>query len=160
MKCRRIAFSIVPAILISLLLHYHAAAQSIVVGDGTAGSCDNNALGTALANGGVITFACGSAPHTITADTYVIVADTVIDGGGLITLDGEMLRRIFIVQDNVHLTLRNITLTRGFASDGPGGAIWNFGVLRIQNSTLSANGTDTMFAGGAIANSWSGVTTV
>ncbi|GIK73179.1 MAG: hypothetical protein BroJett021_21670 [Chloroflexota bacterium] len=151
-KFTRTALCFVSVILLSLLWRHHAAAQSIVVGDGTPESCDNNALGAALISGGDITFACGSAPHTIIADTYVIATDTVLDGGGLITLDGENLRRIFIVQDNAHLTLRNITLTRGFASDGPGGAIWNFGVLLIQNSTLSANGTDTVFAGGAIAS--------
>ena len=84
----------------------------------------------------------------------------MVDGGRLITLDGENMRRIFLVPDNIPLTLRNITFTRGFGSDGPGGAVWNYGVLLIQNSTLSANGTDTVFAGGALANFSPGTITI
>lgn len=162
MNPRRLAFSLLPLLLSVFIFNRAslAAPLATVVGDGTPASCDNNALGAAVAGGGAITFACGPAPHTIIADTYVIATDTEIDGGGLITLDGENLRRIFLVQEGAHLTLRNITLTHGFGSDGPGGAIWNFGVLLIQNSTLSENGTDTVLAGGALANSNPGTITI
>ena len=108
-----------------------AAPQDVVVGDGTPESCDNNALGAALVADGTVTFNCGPNPHTILADTYAINNAVVVDGGNLITLDGEGLRQIFLVQESGNLTLRNMTLRRGFGSNGPGGAIWNFGALLI-----------------------------
>jgi len=133
-----------------------AAPQDVVVGDGTPESCDNNALGAALVADGTVTFNCGPNPHTIVADTYVINTAVVVDGGNLITLDGEGLRQIFLVQEGASLTLRNMTLRRGFGSNGPGGAIWNFGSLLIQASTIQESGTDTVWAGGALANDTSG----
>ncbi|MEZ4730652.1 MAG: hypothetical protein R3E79_26295 [Caldilineaceae bacterium] len=121
-----------------------AAPQNVVVGDGTPASCDNNTLGAALLADDTVTFNCGPNPHTIVADTYVINGAIEIDGGNLITLDGENLRQIFLVQQGASLTLRNITLRRGFGSSGPGGAIWNFGTLLLQNSTIAESGTDTV----------------
>ncbi|MEZ4863805.1 MAG: choice-of-anchor Q domain-containing protein [Caldilineaceae bacterium] len=150
---------IIATMMASALLLWAAPADA-VVGDGTAASCDNNALGAALANGGMVTFACGPDPFTIIADTYVIAVDTIVDGGDLITLDGENLRQIFLVQEGVSLTVRNLTLTRGMGSSGPGGAIWNFGTLLIQHSTLKENGTDTVLAGGALANETTGTMTI
>ncbi len=62
-----------------------------VVGTGTAASCTFDALSAAVAGGGVITFDCGSAPVTIAVTATLNLPtnkDTVIDGGGTITLDG------------------------------------------------------------------------
>jgi hypothetical protein len=62
-----------------------------IVGTGTAASCTFAALDAAVTKGGVITFSCGAAPVTIaiTATLHLpITKDSVIDGGGLITLDG------------------------------------------------------------------------
>ena len=62
-----------------------------VVGTGTAASCTASALSAAVATGGVITFACGDAPVTIAVTATLelpIGKDTVIDGGGKVTLDG------------------------------------------------------------------------
>ncbi len=63
-----------------------------VVGSGTAASCTFAALNTAVTTGGVITFNCGSAPVTIpitaTLD-FPTTKNSVIDGGKLITLDGQ-----------------------------------------------------------------------
>ena len=74
-----------------------AAPADAVVGDGTPESCTSNALSAALSTGGTVTFACGAAPYTLLADTYVIENGVVLDGAGLITLSGEGLRQIFIV---------------------------------------------------------------
>ena len=157
----------ITALIVGLLLAggglYHAllaAPADAVVGDGTPASCDSNALAAAIGNGGVVTFNCGANPHTIIADTYVINSNVEIDGGNLITLDGEGLRQLFLVQEGASLTLRNIILQNGFGSSGPGGAVWNFGTLLIQNSTLRQNGTDTVLAGGALANDTNGVMTI
>lgn len=164
MKRKLLRFTIPLLLLCSLFgygaLQSWAAPQDIVVGDGTPDSCTNNTLATALTADGTITFNCGPNPHTIVADTYVINAAITIDGGDLVTLDGENLRQIFLVQEGASLTLRNITLRRGFGSNGPGGAIWNFGVLLIQHSTIADSGTDTVFAGGALANDVGGTLTI
>ena len=137
-----------------------AAPVNAVVGDGTPASCDSNALAAAISNGGAITFNCGSNPHTIIADTYVINGVVEIDGGNLLTLDGEGLRQLFLVQEGASLTLRNIILQNGYADNGPGGAVRSFGSVLIQNSSLRQNGTDTVWAGGALANDTNGVMTI
>src|SRR5687768_5647573 len=70
-----------------------------VVGSGTPESCTGDAFVEAVAQGGVITFDCGPDPVTILLDrTAKIFNDTgpdiVIDGGGLVTLDGGNAVRI------------------------------------------------------------------
>lgn len=137
-----------------------AAPQDMVVGNGTPISCDSNTLSAALIEDGAITFNCGPNPHTIVADTYVINGAITIDGGDLVTLDGEDLRQIFLIQAGASLTLRNITLRNGFGSSGPGGAIENAGTLLIQQSTIADSGTDTVLAGGALANDATGTMTI
>ncbi|MCB9593102.1 MAG: hypothetical protein H6719_10250 [Sandaracinaceae bacterium] len=61
-----------------------------VVGDGTAASCTHAALAAAVAEGGVITFDCGGdATIDVTEELALRTdVDTIIDGGGAITLDG------------------------------------------------------------------------
>lgn len=122
-----------------------------VVGTGTPASCDSNALQTALNGGGQVTFNCGSVPHTIISNTYVISANTVVDGGGKITLDGENLRQHFIVNAGVSLTLRNLKLINGGAAQG--GSINNSGTLIVENVTFNNNKVPTASGyGGAINN--------
>lgn len=68
-----------------------------VVGNGSAESCTEEALERALEQGGVITFACGEAPFTFPLTRTKRIAlrkDTVLDGGGKITLDGRSAVRI------------------------------------------------------------------
>ncbi len=113
-----------------------AAPADTVVGDGTAASCDGNALEAAVTAGGLVTFNCGGA-HTILANTMVLAAGTttVVDGGGLITISGEGLRQIFIVNGGASLTLNHVTLTGG-AWSGNGGAVVVYGALTLNNSTV------------------------
>jgi hypothetical protein len=82
-----------------------------VVGTGSPDSCTNAALDAALQGGGLVTFNCGG-PATIdittdTADGERITADTIIDGGGVITISGGDVRRVFSVYD-ADFTLRNL----------------------------------------------------
>ncbi len=128
-----------------------------VVGDGTAGSCTEAALNVALAGGGLVIFNCGAAPVTIPLTSEkVIAANTQVDGGGLVTLDGQNQTRIFDVQGGVTLALAGITLERGNGSgvvlDGNGGAILieANGIVSIARSTLRSNSAAN---GGAIYNS-------
>ncbi len=63
-----------------------------VVGTGTPDSCTQAALQTAITKAGVVTFNCGNAPITIALSATLTVPydkSTVIDGAGLVTLDGQ-----------------------------------------------------------------------
>jgi len=108
-----------------------------VVGNGTPESCTDAALNTALTTGGLITFNCGPSPHTIILNfTKQISQDTEIDGGGLITLGGaNAIPHIQIFSGNT-LTVRNLTLSRGF---GVYGSIENFGTLYLIDSQITLN---------------------
>ncbi|MFO0553935.1 MAG: hypothetical protein U0271_36475 [Polyangiaceae bacterium] len=131
-----------------------------VVGDGSPASCTSDAVVSAIANGGVITFACGPDPITIVLNQTAKIfndkgPDIVIDGGGLVTLSGGGQRRILYMntcdenqvwttshcdnQDHPRLVLQNITFKDGNSKsetefDG-GGAVWaRGGRLRIVNA--------------------------
>jgi hypothetical protein len=97
-----------------------SAAQSTVVGSGTPESCTQAALEAVLAGGGTISFNCGPAPVTITFSSRISItaAETIIDGGDLITLSGANATRMILhesYQVQSRLTLRNLTLTGGLA---------------------------------------------
>ncbi len=128
-------------------------AVNSVVGNGTPASCDGNAFEAAVTAGGTVTFNCGGAPHTIIVNTNVVANAVEIDGGNLITLDGENLRQIFLVQAGGSLKLRYITLTRGNFANG--GAIDNAGTVELKRVNLVANLSEGVFPsgqGGAIYN--------
>ncbi|MET0555796.1 MAG: Calx-beta domain-containing protein [Vicinamibacteria bacterium] len=90
-----------------------------VVGSGSPGSCTEAALNAALVGGGNVTFNCGGSPVVIPITVQKrLSASTVIDGGSatLVTLDagGASPRtRHFVTNDNVSLTVRNLTLRNG-----------------------------------------------
>jgi hypothetical protein len=151
-----------------------------LVGTGTKASCTFAALKAAVSAGGVITFNCGSSPVTIPITATLDVPstkDTVIDGGRLITLDGQNKVRILNFhsanfQNNEHrLTLQHIALVNGKTTpteviptapapcsqgfnDGEGGALYmRDGNLTVIDSIFTNNhaaplGPDT--GGGAI----------
>jgi hypothetical protein len=141
-----------------------------VIGSGTAAGCTSAAVVNAVAQGGTITFDCGPDPLTIQmTETAKVFNDTgpeiVIDGGGLITLDGGDSVRILYMntcdaaqvwttshcddQDHPRLTVQNLTFSHGHASgedlDGGGGAIYaRGGRLKIVNSRFFNNSCDTV----------------
>jgi hypothetical protein len=161
------------------------ASASGVVGTGTAASCTDAALDTALAGGGSVTFDCGPDPVTIDISsgtgTKTIAVDTTIDGGSLITISGGKSVGVFSMNAAVKLTIENVTIARGSApngggifnddgaltvsncnfssnsADSGGGGIANFGTLTVTNSTFSNNGAS---FGGGIANGGEGTLTV
>jgi hypothetical protein len=96
-----------------------------VVGTGDAASCTFAALQAAVGAGGVITFDCGASPVTIAvAETLQVPIDksTVIDGGQLVTLDGQSQVRILSFDSpnwqalDHRLTLQHIALKNGKAT--------------------------------------------
>jgi hypothetical protein len=83
-------------------------------------TCDETHLAQAVAQGGVITFDCGTATIMVTSQIEVpIDRNTTIDGGGTITLDGGGKNRIFDwagtnYRVNTHVfALLNLTLQNG-----------------------------------------------
>jgi len=147
-----------------------AAAEDVsapdrVVGNGTPQSCTGQAFIDAVAQGGVIVFNCGNAPHTIVLNKPAKIFNdanpkVVIDGGGKITLSGGGVTRILYMntcdadqhwttancdnQDHPRLTVQNIAFRDGDSRketqyDG-GGAIWaRGGRLKIVNSKFVNN---------------------
>ena len=135
-----------------------------VVGSGTPASCTSAALVAAVAKGGVITFDCGPKPVTIfmaaTAKVFNDRPDVVIDGGGLVTLDGQDARRILYLntcdqslvwttshcqnQDHPTLTVQNITFMHGRSTgheteDGGGAIFVRGGRFRVVNAGFYGN---------------------
>ncbi len=90
-----------------------------VVGDGTSGSCTEAAFAAALAGGGTVTFSCGASPVVIplTSTKTLTAASTTIDGGGLVTLDGGNAVRVLSTSYQTSLTVRNLTIRNGRATD-------------------------------------------
>ena len=93
-----------------------------VIGTGTPASCTFAALNTAVSNGGVITFNCGSGAVTIPITATMnlpITKNTVIDGGNNVTLDGGHAVQILnfnsanFQANNNGLTLQHIALVNG-----------------------------------------------
>jgi hypothetical protein len=149
-----------------------------VVGTG-AGTCTEALFAAAVAKGGVITFDCGGAATIpITSEKVPPKSvNTVIDGGGVITLDGQGKTRILHFDGgNYRTTMTNIVLQRiklvngkssgtaiptapspcsqGTNIDGGGGAVLvRDGILHVidadfEDNTAAQLGPDV--AGGAI----------
>lgn len=98
-----------------------AATIASVVGDGSAASCTEAALRSAVSAAGSVSFACGASAVTIAlaSPLDITAPSTTIDGGGLIALSGRGSNRIITqrsLQTVSELTLRNLTLTRGNAT--------------------------------------------
>lgn len=114
----------------------------------TLSTCTEDAFDAALQKGGVITFACGTQTITMTKEHALRTdIDTIIDGGGKITLDGANQTRILALRhldyrkNTTTVTLQHLTMrggkgsgtaipsapapcSQGTDTDGGGGAIW------------------------------------
>lgn len=102
-------------------------ARARVVGDGTPESCTEDALRALAAQGGAIAFDCGADPVAIEITKTIelrIDTDTIIDGGGRVTLDAGKRARHFSFTSPLWMTnqtkvvLQRLTLTRGKAPVG------------------------------------------
>jgi hypothetical protein len=136
---------------LALLAVAGEAGAAGVVGNGTPESCTGSAFANALVGGGLVTFECGAEPANIVVDTAVIAngTTTTVDGGGLVQLDGDVLRQIFFVLAGGDLTLRDVMLVDG--NSGTGGALRNEGTARLERVMLFFNQTEGI-GGGAIYN--------
>jgi len=118
-----------------------------VVGDGSPANCTEAAFMTALAGGGLVTFNCGGAPHTIFLTAAGGVAapaglSTTVDGGGLITFSAANMagRRLFQVGPTAALTLTALTLVNATMDTFAGGALYNGGTLVLDDVWIEGTG--------------------
>jgi uncharacterized repeat protein (TIGR01451 family) len=136
-----------------------------VVGSGSAASCTEAALDSALAGGGTVTFNCGGGAVVIPiTSTKLLSTSTTIDGTGQqITLDGGGSTRLFQTtpqpSTGLNLVFRKLTLRNGWAADqGAGidlgwqvpGRLTNLLVedVTFQNNVAQSSQAD--WGGGAI----------
>jgi len=165
------------------------SATTVTVGNGTAASCTEAALATALSKGGVIRFSCGGAAtiHLTSQKTLRTDVNTTLDGQGLITLDGGGITRLLYYSASnwqvtkTVVTIQNLTLQNGKSSgtpiaaapapcsqgtqtDGGGAAIYfKDGILHVWNSIFKNNSGPSLgpdVAGGAIYTLGSYATTI
>jgi hypothetical protein len=121
------------------------SAPTATVGDGSAASCTAAALQTAVAGGGTVVFNCGAAPVTITVTSQIMISkETVIDGGGTVTLSGGGTSRILYLDSDYNTTTPRLTVQRLSFRDGKG----------------PASGDDTVRGGGAIYRDGGSLTVV
>jgi hypothetical protein len=169
-----------PAVCMPPITAADVSQPTTVVGMGTAASCTEAALNAALTKGGIVTFNCGVAAATITVTATIelpTTMNTIIDGGGLITIDGGGAVRILDWNHNNYrantssLTLQHITFAHGHAVgtmpyapaplpcssgyyDGAGGALqMRDGVLHVIDATFVDNQAEKLgpdVGGGAI----------
>jgi len=148
-----------------------------IVGNGSLSSCNQKALSAALLKGGIITFNCGGGgqPVTISINSPLNVSatnDTVIDGAGIVTLNGSGITRILnFDRANFELATPTLTVQRlrfinGRCQDSNGGCAIlqkNGGTTIIMNCSFENNtgpvvGQDV--AGGAVWTIGGGTTTI
>jgi predicted outer membrane repeat protein len=160
-------------------------AVTLTIGSGTAASCQSNdavnAFSSAVAAGGGVDFNCGPDPVIIHVNTSLTDKQVTVNGGGRIILSGEDLRQLFLLSGTANLTLNDIILQDGDATQGgalyigsqatatinrsfltsngasnTGGAIYNLGTLTVNQSTLGSN--IAAVNGGGIFNNGGSVT--
>lgn len=134
-------------------LHALPAADQVVTDCTSDAELRDDLAAMQSGGGGMLTFACGSATINLVGGVLpYITTDTTIDGGGAITLSGLNQTRHFWIFPDATLTLKNITISNGFADSNDGGAIFNNGALIVENSRFLDNQTSTSWSGGAIVS--------
>ncbi|MDM8530967.1 choice-of-anchor Q domain-containing protein [Anaerolineales bacterium HSG25] len=122
-------------VVLTSLFYVPAASANTEITD-----CTETNLRLAIAAGQVVTFNC-SGSSTITLGSEIdILTQVTIDGGGTVTINGGG-NRIFNVGIGRKLTLQNITITGGSASQGSAIYNNNNGQVWLVNSTIIDNDT-------------------
>ena len=129
-----------------------------VVGNGTPASCTETALRSAIGGGGNVSFNCGGAPLTISvSDDLLISRDTMLDGGGLISLSGGNATRVLQTANYITFTLQNITIRDGKepGADGSGSGLFggyrgNVNLINTRFENNDGTAGDKEQGGGAV----------
>ncbi len=114
---------------------FDVSSPTTTVGSGTPQSCTKAELQAAADTGGTIVFSCGPSPVTVAVtETIVFTKETVLDGGGLVTLDGGGAARILYLDSGYDTPTPRLVVQR----------------LRFRNGQGPTGGDDTAQGGGAI----------
>ncbi|MGB8212040.1 MAG: hypothetical protein WCE68_00645, partial [Anaerolineales bacterium] len=115
------------------------AATDVVTNDHDSGA---GSLRQAIANaaaGDTITFD-NDYTITLTSASLTVAKDMTIDGTGhSVSISGNNVRSVFIVNSGVTASLTGLTILDGNSWGNNGGGIDNAGALTITNSTISGN---------------------
>jgi hypothetical protein len=143
------------------ILTLFAAAIPAVWADSVVLNTSEDALRAAMSTGGTVEIRVTSGQVTLT-EPIVVQVNTTLMSTGIVTISGNNLTRLFVVNPNVSFTIKNLglfsgrhtstNLNDGGIADTAGGAIYNNGGnLTLLNSTISnhavlgtpgADGTD------------------
>jgi len=124
-----------PEAICDALPLFDVSAPDATVGDGTPESCTAAALQTAADSGGVIVFDCGASPVAIVITSEIVFTqETVLDGGGLVTLNGGGVSRILYLDSGYDQTTPRLAVQR----------------LTFRDGASQPGGDDTAVGGGAI----------
>jgi len=139
-----VAFTLATLLLAAMagLAPQHARAMSY--------PCTLVGLNAAITAGGTVAFGC-SVPTVITTSEKIFTQNTTLDGGGLLTISGGNLSRVFTVNTGVTVSLANLTIANGSAASS-GGGILNNGTLTVTNCTITGNTGNNNGNGGGIAS--------
>jgi CSLREA domain-containing protein len=96
-----------------------------------------------------ITFAISGAIRLTEPLTVTSGGPLELDGGEAITVSGDNHVRVFVVEEDANLALRNLSISNGFIEYEYGGGIINYGAITITNSILYSN---TALIGGGVSN--------
>ncbi|MEO7795180.1 MAG: choice-of-anchor Q domain-containing protein [Thermoanaerobaculia bacterium] len=129
------------------------AAADAVVGSGSAASCTEAALDSAVATansgGGTITFSCGVDPVTLVlTSAKTISAFVTLDADDLVTISGGDATRHLVVSAGATATLRDLRLVHGMAAGGGAILLEATSELHLFNTAVTHNASTT--DGGAI----------
>lgn len=144
--------TLVLAIGVLPVTHLAAADQTVTdPGDnGGANQLRAKLVAVQSSGGGTVTFNIGNAIIILTQGMLpAITTNTTINGGGVVAISGANATPILTINNGGTLTLKNITITHGFASED-GGAVRNFGTLNANNCKFTENQTEAPYSGGAI----------
>lgn len=126
--------------------------------------CTQAGLQAALDDGGHIAFSCGPGPVTIPLTGQLELnpeVDTVLDGGGAVTLDGQNVTRILYkgwhdpALGTVTITLQNLRLINGRAPGGGSTGEHSGGAITVGHPGTRLHVIDSTFEG----NSTTDITT-
>ncbi len=138
-----------------------------IVGDGSAASCTETELASALINGGRITFNCGTQPHVIQLTRrHMLTGNIEVDGGNSeITLDGQNSSALLASAADLTIQLKNMTLAN--ANSAESGAALQLGertqltVINVDfQNNISRATTRDCDGGGAIFAAGGSVLTI
>ena len=114
-------------------------------------ACTEQGIRDAVAQGGGPNGIACDGPQTVTTEAEILIDnDVILEGFGNLTVDGNETHRVFSIGTDITAELRRLSVTRGSAAAGSGGAILSSGNATLVDIRVTES-TALRFGGG-IAN--------